>query len=198
MSSFYPDRFLRACSNPFPLSLPPFHQIWLNPGEEPLRRHEGWAGEVTKLYRIGATSLGNANESITAAFSEARGTRSDLTYPPSLSHPKPFTGSSTHTHPLYKDLACKWCLARRLCAPSERCRAPVCRHARACREVGTGRPWQEGAGAFGRAREGDKGPHKQPGLLASGEVGHGRGGGKGLCPRGRSLCYKNDFGWIQQ
>lgn len=57
--------------------------------------------------------------------------------------------------------------------------------------------WQKGAGMFGNTREEDWGPRKQLDFLASWEVGHSRGGGKGLCPQGMSLHYKNYFGWIQ-
>lgn len=50
---------------------------------------------------------------------------------------------------------------------------------------------------FGSTREGDWSPRKQLGLLVSWEVGHSRGGGKGLCPQGMSLHYKNYFSCIQ-
>lgn len=83
VSSLYSDHFHQARSNSFPLSLPPFHQIGLTLGEE-LRRWEGWAGELTKLYHISITCPRNHSENITAAFSEPEGTHFDHTYPLSL------------------------------------------------------------------------------------------------------------------
>lgn len=63
--------------------------------------------------------------------------------------------------------------------------------------AGTGWLWQKGAGMFGNTKDRDWGPHKQLGLLTSWEVGHSRGGGKGLCLQGMFLHYKNHFSWIQ-
>lgn len=80
VSSLYPEHFHQACSDSLPLSLLPFHQIWLKLGKE-LRKHKGWAGELIKLYHISTTSLGNQSENITAAFSETEGTRFDIIQP---------------------------------------------------------------------------------------------------------------------
>ena len=41
---------------------------------------EGWAGELTELDHVGAASLANRSESVTAAFLEPEGTRFDLTH----------------------------------------------------------------------------------------------------------------------
>lgn len=97
VSSLYPDHVHQARSSSFPLSLLPFHQIWLKLGGE-LRRHEGWAGELTKLYHISTTFLGNQNENITGDFLEAKGPPFDLIHP--ISHAETFTGSPPFTKTL--------------------------------------------------------------------------------------------------
>ena len=99
MSLLYPDHFHQARSNSLPLSLPPFHQTWLKLGKG-LSRHQGWAGELTKLYHISATSLGNQSENIMAAFSETEGTHFDPVRPLSPCHAQTFTGSPPFTKTL--------------------------------------------------------------------------------------------------